>query len=80
MLKTLTIFWCKRFIQIAVIVAVILFVVEYFKTQVMSASALEVLFWSWLAGVVGASTSTYWAYKKHCKMAFNHEEHDEHDG
>lgn len=61
----LTRYWIAKLIRIFLITALLLLIVERLQDGRDYAS---VFLWAAIAGVGGASLSTYWAYKKSCGL------------
>ena len=63
-------FWLLRFGQVFVLAGVALGGIELLQRGVEAASWRSVLVWAALAGLLTASVSARWAWKRHCRMAF----------
>lgn len=60
--------WLKRFVQTLIVIGIILSTAELASGEAFDFTSVGV--WSVIASVVAASVSTYWAYKKRCKMVY----------
>ncbi len=70
MINPLSKLWCKRFLQVAFLLSITLAVSERFKTGSWDIDVLGVVLWALLIAVFVASLSSYWAYKKRCKLVY----------
>ena len=70
MINPLSKLWCKRFLQVALLLSITLAVSERFKTDSWDIDLLGIVLWALLIAVFVASLSSYWAYKKRCKLVY----------
>ncbi|RZJ06848.1 MAG: hypothetical protein EOP39_18010 [Rubrivivax sp.] len=63
-------FWIVRFVQTFVGAFAVLAAVELMQRGVANASYPSVLTWAALAALLTASVSTWWGYKKQCRVVF----------
>ena len=68
--KYLVKFWIKRFLQVFVGTAIFLGLMQFIESGSEIFRLDYVLTWSFITGVLASSISSYWAYKKKCKVVY----------